>query len=212
MSENFESTLKKEELDLKRDTEINRIVSAFKLDHYTILDTKPGISTSEINKIYRNKSRLIHPDKCRNNPRAKDAFDQLKKSSLALLDDKERAKLDDVWKDARMELKRGGDGNGDGSEDFDEFSEHSLKQWREKVKQLLIELEVAKKIEFKRQQASLVHKQQVEEEKIAAQKVQRELKKSWEEKRGTRVSQWRQFSSDSGIKKKKKLKKERVLI
>ncbi|GME83185.1 unnamed protein product [Ambrosiozyma monospora] len=210
MSEDLESTLKKEELDLKRDTEINRIVSAFKLDHYTILDTKPGISTSEINKIYRNKSRLIHPDKCPNNPRAKDAFDQLKKSSLALLDDKERAKLDDVWKDARMELKNGGDDNENGG--FDEFSEQSLKQWREKVKELLIELEVAKKIEFKRQQASLIHKQQVEEEKMAAQKVQRELKKSWEEKRGTRVSQWRQFSSDSGIKKKKKLKKERVLI
>ena len=60
---------------------------------------------SDIKKVYRAKSLLIHPDKT-SNPNAPDAFDRLKKAQTVLLDEKLRAALDEDIADARMLLMR----------------------------------------------------------------------------------------------------------
>lgn len=70
-----------------KDSEIDRILKAFKLDAYAVLDLKPGVAESDIKKCYRVKSLLIHPDKT-SNPQAPDAFDRLKKAQTVLMDEK----------------------------------------------------------------------------------------------------------------------------
>ncbi len=70
-----------------QDAEIDRILKAFKLDAYAVLDLKPGVPESDIKKCYRVKSLLIHPDKT-SNPQAPEAFDRLKKAQTALMDEK----------------------------------------------------------------------------------------------------------------------------
>lgn len=44
-----------------------------------ILSTHVYLCTQEIKKIYRKKSLLVHPDKCKH-PKAQEAFDVLKKA------------------------------------------------------------------------------------------------------------------------------------
>lgn len=72
------SALDTEALTFKKDAEISRILSAFRLDAYAVLDLSPGVPDTQIKAQYRSLSLLIHPDKT-TNPSAPDAFDRLKK-------------------------------------------------------------------------------------------------------------------------------------
>lgn len=69
MDDDFEKMLKREDVEFIKDEEINRILHAFKLDAYAILDILPGCTTKDIRNTFRKKSLLIHPDKT-TNPRA----------------------------------------------------------------------------------------------------------------------------------------------
>ena len=62
----IESILKAENAEFIKDQEINRILMAFKLDAYSVLDILPGCTTKDIRNIFRKKSLLIHPDKTTN--------------------------------------------------------------------------------------------------------------------------------------------------
>lgn len=64
--EDFEKMLKREDLEFIKDTEITRILSAFKLDAYAVLGILPGCTTKDIRNVFRKKSLLIHPDKTKN--------------------------------------------------------------------------------------------------------------------------------------------------
>src|ERR1700753_3759149 len=90
-----------------QDAEIDRIMKAFRLDAYAVLDLQPGVPESDIKMTYRKKSLLIHPDKT-SNPQAPDAFDRLKKAQTELMDEKHRQRLDESIADARMLLIRDG--------------------------------------------------------------------------------------------------------
>ena len=91
--------------DFDKDAEIDRILKAFRLDAYAVLNLQPGIGESDIKACYRKKSLLIHPDKT-SNPAAPEAFDRLKKAQSQLSDEKERERLDEAIADARMLLIR----------------------------------------------------------------------------------------------------------
>jgi len=78
--------LESEEKEYLKDAEIDRILKAFRLDAYAVLDLQPGVPESDIKKCYRVKSLLIHPDKTKN-PLAPDAFDRLKKAQTELMDE-----------------------------------------------------------------------------------------------------------------------------
>lgn len=67
--EDFEKMLKREDLEFIKDGEITRILKAFKLDAYAVLDILPGCTTKDIRNTFRKKSLLIHPDKT-TNPKA----------------------------------------------------------------------------------------------------------------------------------------------
>ncbi|KAJ3473078.1 hypothetical protein NLG97_g10529 [Lecanicillium saksenae] len=97
--------LETEAKEWEKDAEIDRILKAFRLDAYAVLDLLPGVPDSDIKITYRKKSLLIHPDKCKN-PQAPDAFDRLKKAQTELMDEKHRERLDEAIADARMLLIR----------------------------------------------------------------------------------------------------------
>ncbi|PWN49646.1 DnaJ-domain-containing protein [Violaceomyces palustris] len=81
--------------------EIDRILKAFKLNPYDVLEVPIEADSKEIQKIYRKKSLLIHPDKVKDE-RAVEAFDLLKKASSHLLDEEKRKTLDETVMDARL--------------------------------------------------------------------------------------------------------------
>lgn len=64
--DDFEKMLKREDIEFMKDEEIERILKAFKLDAYAVLDILPGCTTKDIRNTFRRKSLLIHPDKTSN--------------------------------------------------------------------------------------------------------------------------------------------------
>lgn len=185
------------------------ILKAFKLDAYAVLDLQPGVPDSDIKKCYRTKSLLIHPDKT-SNPQAPEAFDRLKKAQTALLDEKERPRLDEAIADARMLLIRENKWTVDSPElKTPEFA----RDWREKTKTVLIDNELRRRKQQKAQMQEEGRQQRKEDEEIAERKRKREHEQRWEETREQRMSSWRDFQKGKGsekdpatAKKKKKLK------
>jgi DnaJ family protein C protein 8 len=159
------------------------------------------VPDSDIKKVYRTKSLLIHPDKT-TNPRAPDAFDRLKKAQTELLDEKARARLDEAIADARMLTMRDMKLTRD---DEEVKGEEFAKAWREKTKWVIMDYE---KDRIRRQQAAMREEgrqQRKEEEEIAERKRKREQEEAWEKSRDTRINSWRDFQKGpEGAKKKKK--------
>ncbi|KAG9651845.1 hypothetical protein KCU64_g8566, partial [Aureobasidium melanogenum] len=60
------AAIAKESKEFDKDAEIDRILKAFRLDAYAVLDLQPGVPDNDIKKCYRMKSLLIHPDKTTN--------------------------------------------------------------------------------------------------------------------------------------------------
>lgn len=173
-----------------------------------MLDLQPGVPESDIKKCYRTKSLLIHPDKT-SNPLAPDAFDRLKKAQTALLDEKERERLDEAIADARMLLIRERKWTVDSPElKAPEFS----KDWREKTKEVLIDNELRRRKQMKAQMQEEGRQQRKEEEELETRKRKREHEQSWEATRDQRIGSWRDFQKgkqpekEGEKKKKKKLK------
>ena len=195
----IESTLRKEEKELIKDKEIKRIIRCFRLDYYTVLDIQPGITKEEIAKIYKKKSLLIHPDKTKN-PRAVDAFDLLRKAATALADDKKRAELDGIWADARSELIQE---KGWTVDDDRLVGLEFLREWRTKVKDILIDTEFVKRLALKREQAKQARERREEDELKEAKKRVKKQEATWESHRDDRVQNWRKFSRKLKHKKQK---------
>ncbi|KAF2094906.1 DnaJ-domain-containing protein, partial [Rhizodiscina lignyota] len=203
-------TLEKEAKEFDKDSEIDRIMNAFRLDAYAVLDLQPGVPESDIKACYRKKSLLIHPDKTKN-PQAPEAFDRLKKAEGELRDEKQRARLDDAIADARMLLMRAKkwDKNDEGLK-TDEF----LKEWREKTKEVLIDNELRRRKQMKGKMQEEGRERRKEAEAQQAYEKKRKYEADWEETREKRIDSWRQFSnkkkedepSTDGKKKKKKMK------
>ncbi|ODV94318.1 hypothetical protein PACTADRAFT_86509 [Pachysolen tannophilus NRRL Y-2460] len=205
----IEKILSEEQNELIKDKEINRILSCFRLDSYSVLDLQPGCSESDIKKVYRKKSLLIHPDKTKN-ARAPDAFDLLKKAQNDLSNEETRMKLDNKFTEARRVLIK----EKNWSVDDDRLKSQSfLKEWREKVKDLIIDEQLIKKLQLKQQMEEEGREKQRLEEITQERKVKQDLKKKWEDTRDERVHNWRNYTK--GIEKKKSKKKnaqKKVLV
>lgn len=190
----------------KQDAEIDRILKAFRLDAYTVLGLKPGVTESDIKIAYRKKSLLIHPDKTKN-PLAPEAFDRLKKAQTELMDEKHRQTLDEAIADARMLLIRENKWTVDSPElKTAEFE----KKWQEKTKFVLIENEQRRRRQLKAQMQEEGREQRRADEEAEQRKRKRQHEEDWEKTRDQRIDSWRAFqkgkSGDSDKKKKKKLK------
>ena len=192
-----------------QDAEIDRILKAFKLDAYAVLDLQPGVPESDIKVTYRKISLLIHPDKT-SNPSAPDAFDRLKKAQTELLDEKHRERLDEAIADARMLLIRERKWTVDNPElKTPEFA----KDWRAKARDVLIDNELRRRKQMKAQMQEEGRQQRKEDEEMADRKRKRDHEQAWEQSRDQRIGSWREFQK-AGVgggaggekKKKKKLK------
>jgi DnaJ family protein C protein 8 len=196
------------QLTSSKDAEIDRILNAFRLDAYAVLDLQPGVPENDIKITYRKISLLIHPDKT-SNPRAPDAFDRLKKAQTELSDEKHRERLDEAIADARMLLIR----EKKWTIDNPELQSTSFKaEWREKTKEVLIDNEVRRRKQMKGQMQEEGRQQQKDDEEIQERKRKREHEQQWEATREKRIGSWRDFQKvKSGEVEKKKKKKLKVL-
>ncbi|KAI9709562.1 MAG: hypothetical protein M1820_003322 [Bogoriella megaspora] len=203
----LDAILEKEAKEFDKDAEIDRILQAFKLDAYAVLDLQPGVPESDIKICYRKKSLLIHPDK-NSNPRAPDAFDRLKKAQTELLDEKHRERLDEAIADARMLLIR----ERKWTVDSPELKEPEfMVDWRAKTREVLVDNELRRRKKMQAEMREEGRQQKKEEEEIEERKRKREYDQAWEKSRESRVGSWRDFqqktpgkAADDGHKKKKK--------
>lgn len=169
---------------------------------------QPGVPDEDIKRTYRKKSLLIHPDKS-SNPNAPDAFDRLAAAYQALLDEKKRSILDADIADARMLLIRERKLTID-SEEVKDPDERFMKEWKEKIKFVLMEEEMRRARQMKAQMQDEGRQQRKEEAEIAERKRKREHEQNWEKTREQRIDSWRTFSGKQKTKgtegKKKKIK------
>ncbi|TQV96516.1 hypothetical protein V2A60_003092 [Cordyceps javanica] len=181
--------LESEAKEWDKDAEIDRILKAFKLNAYAVLDLQPGVPESDIKITYRKKSLLIHPDKCKN-PQAPEAFDRLKKAQVELMDEKHRARLDEAIADARMlllrELKLTVDSEELKTDDF-------ARRWRDKAVEVLVDNERRRQRQARAQMQEEGREQRRADEEAEERKRKRQHDQDWEATREERITNWRQF-------------------
>ncbi|KAK3187452.1 DnaJ sub C member 8 [Lecanicillium sp. MT-2017a] len=198
--------LESEAREFDKDAEIDRILKAFRLDAYAVLDLQPGVTESDIKITYRKKSLLIHPDKSKN-PLAPDAFDRLKKAQTELMDEKHRERLDEAIADARMLLIRENGWTVDSEEiKTDDFQ----KKWREKSKMVLIDNEHRRRRQMKAQMQEEGREQRKQDEEMEERKRKRKHQEDWEATRDERIGSWRDFQKGKAGDAEKKKKKKKL--
>ncbi|KAI0171815.1 DnaJ domain-containing protein [Hypoxylon sp. FL1284] len=197
--------LEKESKEFDKDAEIDRILKAFRLNAYAVLDLNPGVPESDIKVTYRKKSLLIHPDKTQN-PRAPEAFDRLKKAQTELMDEKHRERLDEAIADARMLLIRERGWTVDSPElKTDDFA----RRWRDRARDVLVDNEQRRHRQLRAQMQEEGRETRRAEQELDERKRKRQHEQDWESTRDQRIDSWRQFQkgkSGDDKKKKKKLK------
>ncbi|KAH9959582.1 DnaJ-domain-containing protein [Russula dissimulans] len=185
----LERLLNREASAIQRELEVERILNAFKLNPYDILDLEPSVTTDGVKKKYRQLSLFIHPDKCPH-PRSPEAFDILKKAENELEDTAKREELDAGINQARSTLLKG-------------MSHTAFKaQLRQKSKELLIDEELRRRRSVKMNLANEGFEARKKEEEVTAKKRKAEDDARWEETREQRVDSWRSFTNTSKKKKK----------
>ncbi|KAL8702029.1 MAG: hypothetical protein Q9201_004606 [Fulgogasparrea decipioides] len=202
--------LEKEASEFNKDAEIDRILKAFKLDAYAVLNLQPGVPDTQIKLQYRKLSLLIHPDKT-SNPSAPDAFDRLKKAQTTLLEEKSRQHLDECIADARMLLMRERKLTVD-SPEVKEPDSDFMAAWRRKTVEVLVDAEARRRKQMRAQLQEEGREQRKQDEEAAERKRRREHEVKWEETREGRIDSWRDFQKGKGVgdgegkTKKKKMK------
>ncbi|KAL9597663.1 MAG: hypothetical protein Q9219_004990 [cf. Caloplaca sp. 3 TL-2023] len=211
--------IEKEASEFNKDAEIDRILKAFRLDAYAVLNLQPGVPDSQIKLQYRKLSLLIHPDKTPN-PSAPTAFDRLKKAQTELMDPKHRTHLDECISDARMLLIRERKLTVDSAEVKEPDGEF-LGAWRKKTVEVLVDAEARRRKQLKAQLQEEGREQRKMDEEAEQRKRRREHEVAWEDSRESRIGSWRDFKKGGkggeGVKEvmggegKQKKKKMKVL-
>ncbi|GAA5895748.1 hypothetical protein JCM8208_005076 [Rhodotorula glutinis] len=196
---------------VSREQEVLRVLAAFKLNPYEILDLdwmpSATVTDQDIQRQYRKKSLLIHPDKLKH-PRGIEAFDLLKKAQVELGDSTKRKNLDETLKDARMLVLREVGLPRDAPDDHEllrppKMRDPDLKERvKRKAKEIIIDDELRKRRLQKMTMIAEGAEAKRQEDALVERKRKAEEKERWEETREDRVHDWRNFN-----KKKKKSKK-----
>ncbi|WRT65929.1 uncharacterized protein IL334_002880 [Kwoniella shivajii] len=213
MASNLDSVLKKNANDLAKELEVERILKAFKLNPYDILDLPITATETEVKKQYRKKSLLIHPDKFKHE-KGLEAFDFLKKAEDQLSDSAKRKEIDMIMTHARTQVLKAILGTGYSTSIPDDDPRlHNLtppldQQVRAKGREILVEDELARRRKTKLTYANEGAEKAKQEAEVAARKRKVEDQAKWEERREDRISDWRSFSNK---KSKKNKKNEHVL-
>jgi len=203
----LDKILNREANALQRDVEVERILKAFKLNPYEVLDIDESATPEEIKKKYRQLSLFIHPDKTQH-PRAPEAFDVLKKAESELSEPAQREEVDAVIKEARIQLLKSLTLPTNTPEDDQRLKDlvPSFKtQLRQTSKAMLIEEEVRRRRAVKMNLANEGLEAKRKEEETLAKKRKAEDDANWEANREQRVDSWRSFAKGSKKKKKQKM-------
>jgi len=198
--------LKSEATALQRQVEVERILNAFKLNPYDVLDLEMTATAEDVKKKYRHLSIFIHPDKAKHE-RAPEAFDLLKEAESELSDKEKRENLDGVIKAARNEILKGLQLPTTVADDHPKLKDSSppfKEQLRAKSRQMLIDEELRRRRAVKVQMTNEGREAQVKEQEVIQRKRKAEDDKIWEETREQRVDSWRSFANGAPRKKKKK--------
>ena len=222
MADDLEQILSSEELQLKQDREIGRILNCYEWDYFSILELNPldreNLGTL-IRRTYRRKSLLIHPDKTSNPDTAK-AFDTLKRAELALsvqgtsadpdfdklenntkarILDKERifAIYDDLAKPFLSENKITKD-----TTPLDPNYQLFVRQVTNVLLLVIKDEEIERNFQ-QRQEAIKLAEIQLERKKKAEERAKAS---KWEDDRDDRVHNWRVYKKKAENKSKKKQK------
>ena len=179
--------------------EIDRILTvAFRMNPYDILDVPTRADEKTIQRVFRRKSLLIHPDKVQHdNERAHEAFGMLQQASTDLLDEGRRQNIDSVVRSAERlalhELNLANDIDMDDvpQEETSGRLANLMPSWQERVrecvKHFLVDDEVRKRRARRmRQEAEILarlHREEAEEEL----RRRSEPDTRWEDTRETRV-------------------------
>lgn len=198
--------MSQESLSFWQELEIERVLSSFRLNPYDVLEVPLEADSKAINKIYRKKSLLLHPDKVKHD-RAIEAFDLLKKASSHLLDEDKRKALDETVMSARVLVLRE-QLNLPASLSSDSPQLHGLcptfeERVRKATKELMIDDELRKRKSLRMQHAMEGEEERKKEQALEERKRKADEKVKWEETREERVARWRQFAK-AGAKKRKK--------
>ncbi|KAI0749336.1 DnaJ-domain-containing protein [Daedaleopsis nitida] len=206
-ADDIERLLSREATAFQREIEVERILKAFKLNPYEMLDISEEATPEEIKKKYRQLSLFIHPDKT-SHPRAPEAFDLLKKAESELSDKTKREELDAVINQARAVLLKTL-GLPTTAGDDDPKLKSLTPPWRQqllaKSKEFLIDEEVRRRKAVKMNLANEGLEARKKEEEVNAKKRKAEDDARWEENREERVGSWRNFTAGSKKKKKSKV-------
>ncbi|KAJ7678923.1 DnaJ domain-containing protein [Mycena polygramma] len=197
--------LSREASALQREIEVERILKAFKLNPFDILDIDESSTAEEIKKRYKQLSLVIHPDKTPH-PRAPEAFDLLKKAESELSDEAKRENIDAVIAQSRtLILKSLSLPPNTLSTDpaLRRLDPPFKVRMRAQTKELLIEEELRRRKAIKMNLANEGLEARMKDAEVAGKKRKAEDDKVWEDTREQRVDSWRTFSN---TKKKKKTK------
>ncbi|KAM6504472.1 chaperone regulator [Amanita muscaria] len=205
VDEEIEKLLSREASAFQREVEVDRILKAFRLNPYDVLDINESATAEGIKKKYRQISLFIHPDKC---PHAKapEAFDLLKKAESELSDKAKRDELDAIINQARsMVLKSLGLSTSTPESDpqLKSLNPSFRVRLRVESKELLIEEELRRRKAIKMNLANEGLEARKKDEEVASKKRKAEDDKVWEETREQRVGSWRTFANQNSKKKKK---------
>ncbi|EIW57551.1 DnaJ-domain-containing protein [Trametes versicolor FP-101664 SS1] len=206
-TEDIERLLSREATAFQREIEVERILKAFKLNPYEMLDISEDATPEEIKKKYRQLSLFIHPDKT-SHARAPEAFDLLKKAESELSDKQKREELDAVIHQARAILLKALTLPLN-TRDDDPRLKSLTPPWKQqlltKAKEMLIDEEVRRRKAVKMNLANEGLEARKKEEEVNAKKRKAEEEARWEETREQRVGNWRTFATNPKKKKKTKV-------
>ncbi|XP_006459090.1 hypothetical protein AGABI2DRAFT_66229 [Agaricus bisporus var. bisporus H97] len=208
-TDDIEKLLNREASAFQREVEVERILKAFKLNAYDILDLDVAATPEDIKKKYRQLSLFIHPDKAQH-ARAPEAFDILKKAESELSDKNKREELDAIMNQARIEILKSYNlpttlAHNDPS--LRDIVKPSFRvRVRARAKDILIEEEVRRRKAIRLNLANEGLEARKKDEEVASRKRKVEEDKQWEENREQRVDSWRSFASNKDGRKKKKSK------
>ncbi|KAG5646988.1 hypothetical protein DXG03_001712 [Asterophora parasitica] len=203
----LEKLLSREASAFNREVEVERILKAFKLNPYDILDIDESSTQEEVKRRYRQLSLFIHPDKTAH-ARAPEAFDILKKAESELSDKDKREDLDAVITQARNLILKAL--NLPLSTPVTDPQLKGLEppfkvRLRLQSKELLIDEEVRRRKAIKMNLANEGLEARKKDEEVAAKKRKVQEDKQWEDNREQRVDSWRSFTKDTRKKKKAKV-------
>ncbi|KAF7336711.1 J domain-containing protein spf31 [Mycena venus] len=199
--------LSREASALQREIEVERILKAFKLNPFDILDIDESSTSEEIKKRYKQLSLVIHPDKTPH-PRAPEAFDLLKKAESDLSDEAKRENIDAVIAQSRALILKSLSLplNTPNTDPALRRLDPSFKfRMRTQTKELLIEEELRRRKAIKMNLANEGLEARMKDAEVAGKKRKAEEDKVWEDTREQRVDSWRSFSNNSKKKKKTKV-------